>query len=123
MNWFLYVFLKSIALLFYYFDSLFYIAPTRKRMPKMQSNKHCKILEKIVNFKGFKTYAVFKNLKHTIRTGKRFMQLIVSKTTKPHLHGNSEKCKKSFSTFIAKINYFLSNHFKTIVNSKTCLKI
>ena len=125
MNWFLYVFLNSIALLFYYFDSIFYIAPARKRMPRMQSNKDCKILEKVVTFKGFKTYAMFKNLKHTIGTGKRFMQLIVSKIkiTKPQPVWKFRKVQNSFSRFIAKINYFLSNHLKTIVNSKTCLKI
>ena len=35
MNGFFDVSLKSIAFLFYHFDSSFYIVPTRKRMPKL----------------------------------------------------------------------------------------
>ena len=58
MNWFFYVFLKSIALSFYYFDSLFYIVLTRKRMPKNESNKTCKISGKMVNLKSFRICSV-----------------------------------------------------------------
>ena len=58
MNWFFYVFLKSIALSFYYFHNSFYIVPTRKRMPKNESNKDNKISEKMVNLKRFRTCSV-----------------------------------------------------------------
>ena len=58
MNWFFYVFLKSIAFLFYYFYSSFYIVPTRKRMLKIESNKDYKIPEKMVNLKRYKTCCV-----------------------------------------------------------------